>query len=243
MATRFIEGVDPNSDATIASILTALKNMVGPSQIPLVFDQDTGLVHYYDKVNSAARTVVNTDEAQTLTNKTLTSPVITGAGLTTATGIVSVQETLFTQVAGNKTHTATFTIPAGATILDIIVTASATWNSGTSATLKVGLTDDDCFFTGVALHTPTIAAGKSISFAFPGGVGGASIPAIDVGGEGGSAASSAIFLGATNGFLYNAAAQSLTAIVTDVNVSGTDGRTRVSVIYSVPASVVAPVVA
>ena len=78
MATRFIEGVDPNSDHTISTILTALKNMVGPHQVPLVFDQDTGLVHYYDKVNDAARTVVNLNQAQTLTGKTLTSPTVTG---------------------------------------------------------------------------------------------------------------------------------------------------------------------
>lgn len=77
MATRFLEGVDPNSDHSISTILTALKNMVGPHQIPLVFDQDTGLVHYYDKVNSAARTLANLDQSQTFTNKTLTAPVIT----------------------------------------------------------------------------------------------------------------------------------------------------------------------
>ena len=87
MATRFIEGVDPNSDHTISTILTALKNMVGPHQVPFVFDQDTGLVHYYDKVNSAARTLANLDQAQTFTNKTLTNPTITGGTFSALTPI------------------------------------------------------------------------------------------------------------------------------------------------------------
>jgi len=86
MATRFIEGVDPNSDHSISTILTALKNMVGPHQVPLVFDQDTGLVHYYDKVNDAARTFANLDQAQTFTNKTLTNPTVTGPTPISVTG-------------------------------------------------------------------------------------------------------------------------------------------------------------
>jgi hypothetical protein len=49
-------------------------------------------------------------------------------------------------------------------------------------------------------------------------------------------------LGATNGLFYNVAAASLTAIVTDTNVAGTNGRTRVTVLYALPSSVVAPVV-
>jgi hypothetical protein len=90
MATRFIEGVDPNSDHSISTILDALKNMVGPHQVPFVFDQDTGLVHYYDKVNSAARTLVNLDQAQTLEGKVLTlqTPLsVTGAATFGATHV------------------------------------------------------------------------------------------------------------------------------------------------------------
>ena len=191
--------------------------------------------------NGTEKTVVTTDGTQILTNKTITGAsssggTATGQTLVTPAGVVVAQEALFTQVTGNKTHTATFTIPAGATILNVIVTNSVVWNSGTSATLKVGLVDDDCFFTGARLDSGVLAAGTAIDFTWTGAYGGASIPAIDGGGAND-------VLGATNGFLYNATAQSLTAIVTDVNVSGTNGRTRVTVLYSLPPSVISPVVA
>lgn len=243
MATRFIEGVDPTSDLTISAALTALAGQVGPHQIPFLFDQDTGLVHYYDKVNTAARTVVNLAQVQTLTNKTLTSPVITSPTISSPTitgligGVVAL-ETLFTQIAGNKTHTASFSIPAGATILNIIVTNSVVWNSGTTATLDIGISggDADGFIAAVDLKTVP-AAGKSLNFAWPGASNaGAAIPEID-GGAGNTQ------LGATNAFLYNAAAVVIDAVVVDVNVSGTNGRSRVTVLYSLPAAIIAPVVA
>lgn len=214
----------------------------------LIYNEVTG--KFESDIRGGADPIVSEKASQTLTNKTLTAPTLTsavlGAGATLATpvlttptitgalGVVTCLETLFTQIAGNKTHTATFAIPAGATILDIFVTNSVVWNSGTSATLIVGLTDDDCFFTGVDLKTIP-AAGKSIDFAFATGHG-ASVPSIDGGGA-------TLQLGATNGFLYSASAQSLVAKVTDVNVSGTNGRTRVLVMYALPSSVVAPVVA
>ncbi len=186
--------------------------------------------------------LVDKDTVQTLTNKTLTSPTITGATVTSPTlttpvltgplGAVTCLEALFTQVAGNNTHTATFAIPAGATILNIFVTGVVVWNSGTTAVLKVGLVDDDCFFTAVDVKTIP-AAGKTISFEFATGHG-ASVPAIDGGGT-------TLQLGAANGFLYSASAQSLTAIITDTNVAGANGRTRVTVLYALPSAVVAPV--
>ena len=184
-------------------------------------------------------TVVDIESAQSLTGvKTLASPVLTTPTITTPTlttplGVVVALETLFTQVAGNKTHTATFTIPAGATILDVIVTNVVLWNSETSATLNAGLVDPDCFFS--TLDLADLAAGQSTNFAWPLDSGGASIPEID-GGMGNQQ------LGATNGFLYNASAVSLAVVITDTNVTGTNGRTRVTVVYSLPSSVIAPTV-
>ena len=60
MATRYIEGVDPTSALTIAAAVANLNSQVGPHQTPFVFDQDTGLVHYYDKVNSILRELTTT---------------------------------------------------------------------------------------------------------------------------------------------------------------------------------------
>lgn len=221
---------------------TAVGSASGASA-PIYVDSDDNIIKVIPAGSGTTEVqVVDASSTQTLTNKTLTSPVLTnptssGSVLTTPSGVVVAQEALFTEVAGNKTHTASFTIPAGATILDIIITNSVVWNSGTSATLKAGIQggDDDCFFTGLDVKTKP-GAGKSICFAWPGDAGGASIPEID-GGAGNQQ------LGATSGFLYSATAQVVDIIITDVNVSGTNGRTRATVLYSLPATVIAPVVA
>lgn len=204
--------------------------------VNVIYNPDTRKYEFDYPGVGAANPLVTESGSGSLSGKTLVAPTITAPTITTPLGVVTALETLFTQIAGNKTHTATFAIPAGATILDIWVTNLVVWNSGTSATLKIGLVDDDCFFTAVDLKTVP-AAGKSMNFAFPGSSnGGASIPEIDAG-------AGNTQLGATSGFLYNAAAQSLTAIVTDVNVAGTNGSTRVLVLYALPSAVIAPVVA
>jgi hypothetical protein len=217
----------------------------------VIFNEATGKYEFARGTGTKDPVLTEAGTA-TLTNKTLTTPIIsnpslssgsissasiTAGSLATMAGAVMVQEALFTQIAGNKTHTATFAISAGATIIDVIVTNSVVWNSGTSATLIVGLTDDDCFFTGGDLKTVP-AAGKSMRFAWPGAsYAGASVPEID-GGAGDTQ------LGATGGMLYNAATVNLIAKVTDVNVSGTNGRTRVMVVYAyaTDTSTVTPVV-
>ena len=105
MAARYIESVDPQSDNSITTIVTALKNAVA-NVIPFVFDADTGLGHYYDRVNSALRTLVNLDQAQTLTNKTLTSPTLSDP---TITGLPVDAAHQF------KTSTASFDVDSGTT--------------------------------------------------------------------------------------------------------------------------------
>lgn len=208
--------------------------------VSLIYNEILG--KFQSSRNVTSDPFVTEGGTQTLTNKTLTSPAVTGQTgslsspvITSPSGAVTCLEALFTQVAGNKTHTATFSIPAGATILDIWITNTVVWNSDTSATMKIGLVDDDCFFTALDVKTVP-GAGKSINLAWPGNVGGASVPEID-GGAGNQQ------LGATNGFFYNASAASLAAVITDVNVSGTNGRTRVTVLYSLPSTVVSPTVA
>ena len=212
----------------------------------LIFNETTGKFESDKQARGAANSFVRETGAATLTDKTLTAPTITapiitgtstiGAGLTvtspsivTPTGVAVALEAAFTQTAANATHTATFEVPAGATIIDIIITSVAVWDSDTSTVLKMGIGDDDCFFTGLDLKTIP-GAGKSINFSHPGDAEGASIPKID-GGVG------ATQLGATNGFLYKATAQSVVAVVTDTNVSGVAGRTRVTLIYTLPQAV------
>jgi hypothetical protein len=201
-------------DATGRAIIENYSRAAG-----LAYDRASNTFKYNG--NDAIKELVATDATQALTNKS---------------GLIVSQEALFTQVAGNKTHTAAFTIPAGATITDILVTNTVVWNSGTSATLKIGIQggDDDCFYTGLDVKTKP-AAGKTLNFSNPAAANGASVPAID-----GGAANTQ--LGATTGFLYSATAQIVAAVLTDLNVSGTNGRTRVTVLYSLPPTVIAPTV-
>ncbi len=72
------------------------------------------------------------------TNRKLT--VAAGAELDVSGGVlggVVALQALFTEDATTTTHTATFTIPAGATLLDIIATPQVLWTGGTAA-LTIG---------------------------------------------------------------------------------------------------------
>ncbi len=144
---------------------------------------------------------------------------------------VQVAEVTFAETAANATHTGTVTLPAGSTLLDIIITAVTDWNSGTSTTLIVGdATDPDGYFTAVDLQAAAdLAEGESISLGFSGAVDGADADP-----------------GATDGDQvrrrYDASARDIVCVITDVNAAGTDGRTHMTVIFSLPTTPVAATV-
>lgn len=135
----------------------------------------------------------------------------------TGTPAVAVERT-FTETATAGVYTGSVTVPAGASILDIIVNAVALWDTGTSATMKVGdATDDDGYYTAVNLKATDLLAGESISFALAGGKAGAYIANSQV---------SPRYLGT---------ARVISGIITTVG-TGTAGRTRMTVIYSAPVT-------
>jgi hypothetical protein len=234
MATRFIEEVDPTSDQSISDILTALKNMVSRGAIPLIADGDTGSVHYYDRFNGAARKVVNTDEAQTLTNKTLTAPTISAPVVTgNPTGIVKVAGGVITELTGDGAYSISVTLPAGAVIIDILVTGVALWTAGTSATLIVGdSVDDDGFITACDVKSaPAVGSTFSLfSEAAMGTVDGAYLNTDSIVGP-----------TSTNFGLYYADGSTIKAKVTKSG-SGTAGRTAFHVVYALPETVAQVVV-
>lgn len=123
--------------------------------------------------------------------------------------------------AGAGTYTGAVAVPAGATILDIIVSGVALWAAGTSASLEVGDgTDPDGYYTAVNLKATDLLAGESLSFALSGGKAGAYIANSQVSPR------------------YAAAARTITATVVSVG-AGTTGRTRVTVIFALPTSTAA----
>lgn len=144
-------------------------------------------------------------------------------GTAWVTGLV-VEERTFTE-DGAGTYTAEVAVPAGATIHDIIINAVALWAAASSAAMKVGDgDDDDGYFTDVNLKATDLLAGESISFSHQGGQGGA------------------YFVG-TNTHVaprYSATARTISGVVTSVG-AGTTGRTRMTVVYSLPGNIEAAV--
>src|SRR5215217_5079128 len=132
---------------------------------------------------------------------------------------VTVAERSFTETTGAGVYTATVDVPAGATLLDIVVNGVALWTATTSATLKVGdATDDDGFYTAVNLKATDLLAGESISLESAGGKAGAYIANSQVSPR------------------YSASARAIKGIVTTVGAAGSAGRTRMVVTYVAPRS-------
>lgn len=133
--------------------------------------------------------------------------------------LVQAHEVLFTE-NGEGTYTGSVTLPAGATLHDILINGVALWTAATSAVMKVGVNggDDDGYYTGINLKATDLLAGESLSFALAGGKAGAFIANSQVSPR------------------YYAAQTVIDGVVTSTG-AGTAGRTRMVVIFSVPQAV------
>lgn len=146
-----------------------------------------------------------------------------------AGGVVAAEVT-FTETTGAGTYTGEVSLPAGATLLDVIVHNTALWTATTSATLNVGdfttadvEIDANGIYAGVDLKATDLLAGESLSFAQSGGKAGA----YNVG---------------TNTHWtnrYSATARKIVGKVVTVGAAGNAGRTRMTVVYALPAAVAA----
>ena len=134
---------------------------------------------------------------------------------------VIAKEVTFTETAGAGTYTGAVVLPAGATIHDIIINGVALWTNAGAVTMKVGDTDDDGFYTGIDLKATDLLAGESLSFALAGGKAGAYIANSQVSPR------------------YSASTRTINGIVTAASTGGGAGRTRMTVIYSVPTATAA----
>lgn len=142
----------------------------------------------------------------------------TSPQITTPLGSVYAIERTFTETAGAGTYTGSVTVPAGATILDILINGVALWNPATSAVMKVGDTDDDGYYIDIDLMATDLLAGESLSFALAGGKAGAYIANSQVSPR------------------YSAAARTINGIITTVGGAGSTGRTRMTVVYHLPVT-------
>lgn len=148
-------------------------------------------------------------------------PVLSG-GVVVQPGQPIFQEATITETAVAGVYTASVTVPAGGYLLEVALHAVALWDSGTSATGKVGdAADDDGIFVSVDLKATDLLAGETISAAggrnTAGGKHGADLTAD------------------TWNRRYLSTERVVSAIVTTVG-TGTAGRTRLLVAYTDPTT-------
>lgn len=137
-------------------------------------------------------------------------------------GIVA-REITFTETTGAGTYTGEVTLPAGATLIDVIIHQTALWTATTSATLNVGdfttanvEIDADGIYTAVNLKATDLLAGESLSFAQSGGKAGA------------------YNIGTNTHWTtrYSATARKIRGTIVTVGAAGNAGRTRMIVVYA-----------
>ena len=182
---------------------------------------------------SAAKKAVITDKDNKIDALDITDPKVGGVSMK-FTGLtespLQTAEVTFTQTAANAVHTGSVTLPAGSTLVDIIVHAVALWDSGTSATMKVGdAADDDAYFTAIDLKATDLLAGEGIARGLTGGQEGADWGGGETAGDHFDRA-------------YLATARVISGIITDVNAAGVAGRTRMTVVFSLPTTPIAATV-
>jgi hypothetical protein len=161
----------------------------------------------------------NADDGATYFDETLGLLMVKDGSSWIGAGGICVEERTFTETSGAGTYTGSVTVPAGATVLDVIVHGAALWDASSTVTMKVGdATDDDGIYTGINLKATDLLAGESLSFSQSGGKAGA-------------------YNTGTNTHWttrYSATARVISGIVTAAGTGGTAGRTRMTVIYALP---------
>ena len=191
-------------------VIVTLKKVVGSTSTTLMaITLQPGEILTVDE-----RGINVTDSAGQLKSGTVPALVYGSTGYT-----VQCSEVTFTETAGAGVYTGSVTIPAGATISDIIVAGVALWNNAGTATLEVGdVTDPDGYFTGVNLKATDLLAGESLSFAMAGGKAGAYVANSQVSPQ------------------YAATARVISGIVTTSSTGGSTGRTRMMVMWCSPST-------
>lgn len=129
-------------------------------------------------------------------------------------------EAVFTETTAAGVYTGSIAVPAGATILDVIVNGVALWAATTSAIMKVGdVANDAGYFSGIDLKATDLLAGESISLESAGGKAGVYVANAQVSPR------------------YAVAARTIKGTITTVGAAGATGVTRMTVSWSLPVAV------
>ena len=136
-----------------------------------------------------------------------------------------VKTALFKEDATSTVHTATFNIPSGWTVYDIVVVPQVLWTATTSAELKVGDTGaTDGFFSAVALQATDLVLGERLHAIGGENWGATNGTYLTTAGRFGQQSGDDI-----GGYMPNA--YTIVGTVTVVDPVSTAGRTRMTVIY------------
>ncbi len=183
-------------------------------------------------------TITMTTATQTLTNKTLTAPTITTPAETSPTvtgnlgsGLIFAKTALFTEDATSTIHTATFTIPAGSTLLDIIAVPQVLWTGGTASFTCGDAAAATGWFTACNLKATDLVLGERLQASNANNWGGVNGAYLTTDGRFGHTATTMI-----GG--YCPTAYSVIAVVTVGTPATTVGRLRVTVLWMAGEAVV-----
>lgn len=166
------------------------------------------------------------------TSPSAITPVITGNG---GSGFTVAKTALFTEDATSLTHTATITIPAGATLIDIIVVPQVLWTGGTAAFTCGDANAATGWFTSADLKATDLILGERLQASNANNWGGVNGAYLTTAGRFGQ--QSTTMIGG-----YCPTAYSVIGVVTVGTPATTAGRTRMTVLYLTGESV-APVLA
>lgn len=165
------------------------------------------------------------------------SPIITGDA---GSGVIFAKTALFTEDATSLTHTATFVLPAGSILLDIIVIPQVLWTGGTAAFTCGDANSANGWFTSTNLKATDLILGERLqasqAVATDGSYGG--------GKEGAYVTTAGRFGQQTTNLIggYCPTVYSVIGVVTVTTPATTAGRTRMTVLWTV-GQAVTPVLA
>lgn len=165
----------------------------------------------------------------TLTTPAIVSPVVTGDA---GSGQIFCKQALFTEDAASLTHTATFVIPAGSTLLDIIVVPQVLWaNTGGTVAFTCGDANSaNGWFTSTDLKATVLILGERLQASNANNWGGVNGAYLTTAGRFGQQSTNMI-----GGFCPTA--YSVIGVVTCVAPASTAGRTRMYVLWMAGQSV------
>ena len=114
---------------------------------PIYVDSDDNILKMIPAGSGTTEVqVIDASSVQTMTNKTLTTPTISGVVTSlnpqitgdASSGIVVAKTMSFVEDATSVSHTGSVVIPAGATLLDILVSNAVYWAATGAVTMTIG---------------------------------------------------------------------------------------------------------